>query len=203
MIFLSYYETSSVFIHVLFYAGDKSVRVNTSINPQRASIIITRIVANDISAPQKINNYSDSSAGVDQFSQAAYAELTLYLQSQDEKSPIFNSPWSPSDPTYDINLPEEMPVGSTVITLAAKNPASGKPISDFRKFDSTNIENVFSVDKSSGLVTLNKRIDFEQLIEKELKFSVEAHAQWLDEQSGKIQSSSSIADILVTITRHK
>lgn len=172
-----------------------SVRVNSTIDPQRASIIIIQILAKDVNSPSKVNR----SVGGDDERQTAHAELTLYLQSYSEKSPIFNSPWTLSSPKYEINLPEEMSIGSTVVTLAAKNPATGKPISDFRKIASTDVEDIFEVDKNSGLVTVNKRIDFEQLTVKQLKFSVEAHAQWMDEQSGKIQSSSSIADIVVTI----
>ncbi|XP_074596109.1 cadherin-87A-like isoform X2 [Brevipalpus obovatus] len=175
-----------------------SVRVNNAIDPQRASIIIIQILAKDVNAPPKIAT-NRSSTTDDHDGQTAHAELTLYLQSYSEKSPLFNSPWSPSSPKYEINLPEEMSIGSTVLTLAAKNPATGKPISDFRKIVSTDGDDIFEVDKNSGLVTVNKRIDFEQLTVKQLKFSVEAHAQWMDEQSGKIQSSSSIADILVTI----
>ncbi|XP_015781899.1 cadherin-23 [Tetranychus urticae] len=164
------------------------IRVNGTVDSEKASIIVVPVVAHDI------NGEPDD--------QKAFTDLTIYIQSHGERNPIFIPPWTPSEPTYEINLPEETLIGSTVFTLAARNPLTGKPITNFKKIDSTDPEGYFSVNKLTGVITLNKRIDYESLVVKQIKFSVEAVGQPdknTEEYLGG-EKFTSIANILVSVS---
>ncbi|XP_053214575.1 cadherin-23-like [Panonychus citri] len=168
------------------------ISVNGTVDSERASIIVVPIVARDI------NGQADDGSS---FDQKASADLTIYIQSHGERNPVFIAPWTPSEPTYEINLPEETLIGSTVFVLSAKNPLTGKPITNFKKIDSTDPEGYFSVNKLTGVITINRRIDYESLIVKQIKFSVEAvgqPAKGSEEYLGG-EKFTSVANILVSV----
>lgn len=106
--------------------------------------------------------------------QFADTEVTIYIQANNGRNPVFIPPWTPSEPNYEISLPEETVVGSTLITLTAKDPVTSRLVTDFEKILETDANNRFSVNPSTGVVSLKKRIDYEDLPEKQLRFSVKA-----------------------------
>lgn len=122
--------------------------------------------------------------------QFADSEVTIYIQSNDGKNPVFVAPWTPSEPNYEIRIPEEMVVGSNILTLTAKDPKSQKPITDFEKIVETDPHNYFSVNPSTGVVSIKKRVDFEILPEKQLRFSVKGKGS---------NGLFSVANIIVTV----
>jgi hypothetical protein len=63
---------------------------------------------------------------------------------------------------------EEQPVGAALLTLSAKDPLSGKVITKFEEVKSARLqdaEDFVRVDQS-GIITLNKRLDYESLQQK-------------------------------------
>ena len=55
------------------------------------------------------------------------AEATLFVQAYRADAPQFTSPpsWTPSDPVVEVEVPEELPAGSVLFKLAAKDPITG------------------------------------------------------------------------------
>ena len=158
------------------------IRINKQIESEKCSMIVVPILAFDI-------NEEDNKP------QVAKCELTIFIQTKNSRSPIFNPPWTFANPTYELTINEEALIGSMVFNLAAKNPLNGKPVTEFQKIRETDSDDLFLVDNLSGMVTLNKRIDYEELLVKQLKFSVKA----ILESEQTLQTYSSVANILVNV----
>jgi len=106
--------------------------------------------------------------------QEARTEVTIYIQRDSAQNPVFAAPWSSTHPEYNVQVPEETLVGSTIMTLSAKDSFTGNRIVDFEKVAESDPNNFFTVERSSGVVSINRRLDFEDLPMKQLKFSVRA-----------------------------
>ncbi|RWS14502.1 cadherin-23-like protein [Dinothrombium tinctorium] len=163
-----------------------SIKINGKLDFSKASVIVIPIEAMDVNAFE---------AG--KYPQNTITELSIYLQSHNDKNPVFAPPWTPSNPFYYINMTEEMIIGSTILTLAAKDPLSNKPIVEFEKIKSSDVENYFSVSSLSGIVTLNKRIDYEELIVKQLKIAVKAKSGPMKANNEK--RPASVANIVINV----
>ncbi|RWS31489.1 cadherin-23-like protein [Leptotrombidium deliense] len=163
-----------------------SIKINSKLDFSKASTILMPIEATDINAIEGERN-----------SQKSVAELSIYLKSHNDKNPVFAPPWTLSNPFYYINLTEEMIIGSTIITFAAKDVLSNKPVVEFEKIKSSDHENYFTISPLSGVMTLNKRIDFEELSVKLLKVSVKAKSGSLTVNSDK--RPTSIANLVITV----
>lgn len=159
-----------------------SIKVTQKLDPARASVIVMPVIASDLNAAEG--------------DQQTVAELTIYIRAEDAKSPLFASPWSHANPNYEITLPEETQIGSTVLTLSAKDALTNKPIAEFEKIKETDPDNFFSVSPATGIVTVNRRIDYEELAIKQVKFSVKALGTGAPGSSNR---PASVANIIITI----
>lgn len=107
--------------------------------------------------------------------QQDFATCTFYFQAHIDKSPIFAPPWTIERNEYNISMLEELPIGTQIFSLLAKDPTTNNRIEMFEKVFESDPRDLFSVDRS-GLVMINKRIDYEELPSnnKRLTLSVKA-----------------------------
>jgi hypothetical protein len=134
------------------------VFVAKPLDHQAAAVIIITVQATDLNAIEHVE---------DQF---AKVEVTIYIQAYSDSNPLFTmSTWTLTNPVIKVAVPEEQPVGTTLLTLSAKDPLNGKFISKFEEVKSAGLqdaEDFVRVDPQSGNITLNKRLDYESLQQK-------------------------------------
>jgi hypothetical protein len=75
----------------------------------------------------------DKNAAVGYPNQTTTAEATFYIQAYKANSPQFSAPWTPGDPTLTFDVKEELPIGTILFKLNAKDPVTGKPVSNIIK----------------------------------------------------------------------
>ncbi|XP_068081067.1 cadherin-87A [Anabrus simplex] len=134
-----------------------------------ASVIILTVQARDLKA---VDNVED---------QVATVEVTIYVQAYNDTNPLFTvGGWTPANPIIKVTVPEEQPIGTTLLMLSARDPTNGNTIKRFEEVKTDgnkDIEDFVSVGLQSGNVVLNKRLDFESLKDKVLSFQVRAIAE--------------------------
>jgi hypothetical protein len=133
------------------------VSIAKPLDHQAAAVIIITVQAVDLNAAEHIQE------------QYAKAEVTVYIQAYSSTNPVFlMSTWTATNPVIKIAVAEEQPVGSTLLTLTAKDPLNGKPVTKFEEVKSARLldaEDFVRVERS-GIITLNKRLDYESLQQK-------------------------------------
>lgn len=131
------------------------ITVNRGLDYQVAAVIILTVQAQDLNAV------------VDKDRQIAKVEVTIYIQAYSDDNPAFTNPgWSPNNPTIRITIPEEQPLGTTLLMLSAKDPTTGQPVQRFELVREDDDEGYFNVGVQSGNVVLSKRLDYEELNQK-------------------------------------
>ncbi|XP_058795727.1 cadherin EGF LAG seven-pass G-type receptor 3 [Phymastichus coffea] len=159
------------------------ISVNRTLDYQTAAVIIFQVEARD------------ENAVVDKKKQVAHTEVTAYIQAYSDDNPRFiNAGWTPNNPTIKLTVPEEQPLGTTLLVLTAKEPQTGYAIQRFELVRGENDEQYVNVGVQSGNVVLNKRIDYETLNEKQIKFKVRAVTR-----DYEITRRMSEANIIVTV----
>nr|CAD7195628.1 unnamed protein product [Timema douglasi] len=140
------------------------ITVAQPLDHQSAAVIILTIQAKDLNAKENIKE------------QIAKVEISIYIQAYNDSNPIFTLPgWSISNTIVKIKIPEEQPVGTVLMTLTAKDPITSKFIKKFEQIESSTSvdeEKFVIIEVNSGNVILNKRLDFESLQQKSLRFQV-------------------------------
>ena len=90
--------------------------------------------------------------------QESRGEVSIYIQRDlNGNNPVFASS------NYEISVPEETVVGTTLVTVTAKDRITGSAVTDFEKDSSSDPKDLFNVEPSTGVVSLKKRLDFEDL----------------------------------------
>lgn len=142
------------------------ITVNRGLDYQVAAVVILTVQAKDLNAMENKEN------------QIANVEVTIYIQAYSDDNPTFtNSGWSPNNPTIKITVPEEQPLGTTLLMLSAKEPMTGYPVQRFELIRAEDDEGIVNVGVQSGNVVLSKRLDYETLNKKLIKFKVRALAR--------------------------
>ena len=106
--------------------------------------------------------------------------LKPYFQAFNADSPVFPAPWTPSDPTLEIEIDEELPPGTPLLNLSAKDPVTGQLITNYQKLQTASDMNDIIQVSQLGIVTSTQRLDFEKF--KSISFSVAALAGASGEQ---------------------
>lgn len=142
-----------------------SVVVNRALDYQVAAVIILTVEAKDLNAM------------IDKEKQIDKVEVTIYVQAFSDDNPIFlNSGWSANNPTIRVIVPEEQPLGTTILMISARE-STGQPVQRFDLVRDENDEGYVNVGAQSGNVVLSKRLDYETLHDKFIKFKVRALAR--------------------------
>ncbi|KAK0090985.1 hypothetical protein PV326_003908 [Microctonus aethiopoides] len=144
------------------------ISVNRLLDYQVAAVIILTVQA------------QDTNAIVDKEVQIDKAEVTIYIQAFSDDNPIFFNPgWSLNNPIIRVSVPEEQPLGTTLLMLSAKE-STGNPVQRFELVRENDEESYVNVGVQSGNVVLSKRLDYELLDDKSIKFKVRALARDYD-----------------------
>jgi len=131
------------------------ITVNRGLDYQVAAVIILTVQAQDLNAV------------VDKDKQVAKVEVTIYIQAYSDDNPTFINPgWSPNNPTIKITVPEEQPLGTTLLMLSAKDPTTAQSVQRFELVKEDDDEGYVNVGVQSGNVVLSKRLDYEELNQK-------------------------------------
>lgn len=131
------------------------ITVNRVLDYQVAAVIILTVQAQDLNAV------------VDKNKQIAKVEVTIYIQAYSDDNPTFTNPgWSPNNPTIRITIPEEQPLGTTLLMLSAKEPMTAYSVQRFELVREDDDEDYVNVGVQSGNVVLSKRLDYEALSQK-------------------------------------
>ncbi|GAB6028559.1 hypothetical protein CHUAL_002700 [Chamberlinius hualienensis] len=147
------------------------------------SIICIRFGARDLNAPENQNENDDQSTEVQVF---------LLVKRQTDHYPVFPHPWSIQTPQLFFSIPEEASIGSKLFTLTAKCLDNQFNVT----YEIINDEfNYFKIHKPTGVVILEKRLDFESLPEDNKRISFITKA--INNNNG--QQFSSTATVLVDI----
>ncbi|XP_043475497.1 cadherin-23 [Leptopilina heterotoma] len=145
------------------------ITVNRVLDYQVAAVIILTVEARDLNAMENKDN------------QVARVEVTVYIQAYSDDNPTFtNAGWSPNNPTIRLSVSEEQPLGTTLMMLSAKEPMTGYPVQRFELIREIDDEGYVNVGVQSGNVVLSKRLDYETLDRKLIKFKVRALARDYD-----------------------
>lgn len=137
-----------------------AITVNRVLDYQVAAVVILTVRASDLNA------------FVEKDKQFADVEVTIYIQAYSDDNPSFTNPgWSPNNPIIRVIVPEEQPLGTTLIMLAAREPITGWPVQRFElvrsiEDDGDEDESYVNVGVQSGNVVLSKRLDYETLNQK-------------------------------------
>ena len=132
-----------------------ALSVNKPLDYQTAAVIILTVEAKDLNA------------AIDKEKQVARADVTVYVQAYSDDNPTFtNVGWSANNPTIRVTVPEEQPLGTTLLMLMAKEPQTGYPIQRFELVRGDDEESYVNVGVQSGNVVLSKRLDYESLEDK-------------------------------------
>ncbi|XP_034950821.1 cadherin EGF LAG seven-pass G-type receptor 1 isoform X2 [Chelonus insularis] len=144
------------------------ISVNRVLDYQVAAVIILTVKVEDINGIVNKDNQVDK------------AEVTVYIQAFRDDNPIFlNSGWSANNPIIRVTVPEEQPLGTTLLMLLAKEP-SGHPVQRFELIRKDDDEYYVNVGVQSGNIVLSKKLDYESLLDKFIKFKVRALARDYD-----------------------
>ncbi|KAF5278616.1 hypothetical protein FQA39_LY00658 [Lamprigera yunnana] len=156
-----------------FFSVDRNsgkVLVNSTLERDLAAIVQLGVSVTDIQASTL---------------QQGLGTLTITIIDINDRPPIFLPPWSKENPRYNLQLEEELPVGTIVGTFTAVDDDS--PISNYKIHPSNKY---FEINNGTGIVQLKERIDYEKI--KKLNFTIIAY------DSGIPQLNTS-ADVYVTI----
>ncbi|XP_033194669.1 cadherin 74A isoform X1 [Bombus vancouverensis nearcticus] len=142
------------------------ITVNRVLDYQVAAVVILTVQVQDLNAV------------VDKEKQITNVEVTIYIQAYSDDNPTFTNPgWSPNNPTIKISVPEEQPLGTTLLMLSAKEPTTGYAVQRFELVREDDDEGYVNVGVQSGNVVLSKRLDYEALNQKFIRFKVRALAR--------------------------
>jgi len=131
------------------------ITVNRMLDYQVAAVVILTVQVRDLNAI------------VDRDKQIAKVEVTIYIQAYSDDNPTFTNPgWSPNNPTIKLTVPEEQPLGTTLLMLSAKEPTTGYQVQRFELVRDDDDEGYVNVGVQSGNVVLSKRLDYEELNQK-------------------------------------
>lgn len=137
------------------------ISINEQLSYSSAAVIIVPVFVRDVNAEENID------------SQFAYAEATFYVQAFNADSPVFPPPWTPSNPTLNVNVSEELPPGKPLFQLGAKDPVTGQQVSEYQKLDTEPNSQLIQI-SLFGEVISTQPLDFEQI--KTISFTVKAIA---------------------------
>ncbi|KAK4881840.1 hypothetical protein RN001_005159 [Aquatica leii] len=156
-----------------FFSVDKNtgkVFVNSTLERDAAAVVQLTVRVIDTTAPSL---------------QQGEGILTITIIDINDRPPIFLPPWTKERPQYNLQLEEELPVGTIVATFTAVDDDS--PISTYRIFPDNKY---FEINNGTGIVQIKERIDYEKI--KKLNFTIFAY------DSGIPQLNVS-ANVFVTI----
>lgn len=143
------------------------IKVKSNLSRDSAAEIDFNVIVRDVNA----ENNKD---------QTAKALVIITILGSADLTPYFAPPWSLTNPTYYYTLPEELAIGTVTSTLIATDPEGPYSINNFQEVAEPNggdLGDYFSVNQTSGQIRVNRRLDYENLNFKLVKFRVRAFSR--------------------------
>ncbi|XP_067636828.1 cadherin-87A [Eurosta solidaginis] len=127
---------------------------------RKGQVVVNKELNRDLFAVIRINVLvTDSTAPTVQQGRGL---LNIQITDVNKTPPKFNPPWTPENPIIKFQMTEEQPIGSILTTLQAYDDDS--TIGEYNITPNA----YFTINKTSGVITSNARIDYETI--KEVKF---------------------------------
>ena len=143
--------------------------VNEPLSYSSAAVIILTIKVTDLNADLKVE--STEKPFNNQFDTV---EATFYIQAYKADSPQFATPWTPSDPVLRFDVKEELPIGTVLFKLTARDPLTGQTVNQYEKLPDSDPQNLIDISPVTGEVINNQILDYERM--KEVVLRVRAKA---------------------------
>ncbi|XP_075145328.1 cadherin 87A [Haematobia irritans] len=140
-------ENSEQFNEYFTVKRNGSVAVSKKLNRNLFAVIRINVLVTDSTAPTV---------------QQGMGLLIIQIIDVNEIAPKFSLPWTPETPIIKVQMVEEQPIGTILTTLQAYDEDS-----TIGEYDISENE-YFEINKTTGVVTLTKRLDYETI--KEVKF---------------------------------
>ncbi|XP_013102305.2 cadherin-87A isoform X1 [Stomoxys calcitrans] len=140
-------ENSEQFKEYFTITRSGNVIVNKKLNRNLFAVIRINVLVTDSTAPTV---------------QQGMGLLIIQIIDVNEVAPKFSLPWTSENPVIKLQMVEEQPLGSVLTTLQAYDEDSTIGEYDISKND------YFEINKTTGIITLTKRLDYETI--KEVKF---------------------------------
>ncbi|XP_058460277.1 cadherin-23 [Malaya genurostris] len=139
---------------------DGVIYVNNTLDYNYAAVVSLTVRAVDVNAEYNMDMQQDR------------ADVTLFIQSFKDTNPVFkNKGWNTIRPKIEVNIKEELPIGSVVMKIEAEDPVADIPIVDF-ELVMPDVDGCFSLNEKTGDVILNKRLDYETANKRHIDFVV-------------------------------
>ncbi len=145
--------------------------VNEPLSYSSAAVIIVTLQVTDLNADLKL---IEGSTERPENPQVDTIEATFYIQAYKADSPQFSPPWTPSDPVLSFDVKEELPIGTVLFKLAARDPLTGQTVNQYEKLPDSDPQNLIDISPITGEVINKQILDFERM--KEVVFRVRAKA---------------------------
>ncbi|XP_059471449.1 cadherin-23 [Neocloeon triangulifer] len=144
------------------------------INSTTGDIFLARKLDHEIAAVVTFNVLVvDENAEENIELQNATCEVTFFVEAYNNKNPVFNEPWSPSNPVFKIKLGDQRSLGTQILSLSATDPLRGGfPISKIQLL--TNEDDIVSLTPDNRLL-LNRDLPYD-LNNKTFKATVRSEA---------------------------
>ncbi|XP_076318163.1 cadherin 87A isoform X1 [Tachypleus tridentatus] len=149
------------------------VQVARKLNREAVAIVTLTVVVTDISATPP---------------QTGKGTLVITVVDFNDFPPAFARPWTPEHPEITIKVMEEQPVGSVVATFVASDPDS-----NIARYELKSDNDHFALDNSSGILTIKKRVDFEQV--QQFVFSIIAYDTGVPQLSSVAKVTADVVNI--------
>ncbi|XP_061175504.1 cadherin-23-like isoform X2 [Saccostrea echinata] len=143
------------------------IKVKSALSRDSAAEIDFNVIVKDVNAE---NNKE----------QTAKALVLITILGSADLTPYFAPPWTVTNPTYYYTLPEEVAIGTVTSTLIATDPKGPFQITNFQEVAEPNMGDVgdyFSVNQTTGQIKVNRRLDYENLNSKLVRFRVRAFSR--------------------------
>ena len=165
---LNDFNFSVCILHSLKSTTSYDYKTAFRINSSSGLITVNRVLDYQVAAVVILTvQVQDLNAITDKEKQITKVEVTIYIQAYSDDNPTFTNPgWSPNNPTIRISVPEEQPLGTTLLMLSAKEPTTGYAVQRFELVREDDDEGYVNVGVQSGNVVLSKRLDYEALNQK-------------------------------------
>lgn len=116
----------------------------------------------------------DLNAAIDVERQLDTTEVMIYIQPFKNTNPIFNNKgWSSQKPELEVDVDEEIALGTTFLKLDAEDPVSQSIITSFELAE-PDPEGYITLNDRTGEVSVKKRLDYETLTNTTFSFTVKA-----------------------------
>lgn len=153
--------------------------VNSALDFKKVARVMFSVEARDLNAAVNIDKQVD------------VTEVIIFIQRFISTNPVFNNiEWTHLNPRLEVEVEEEIALGTTFLKLDAEDPVSQSIITNFELVQ-PDPDGYIALNDRTGEVSLKKRLDYENLKKTSFNFTVKALTS-----SGKRFSTADVTVII-------